>query len=535
MPEQLQNILNRILEWWKKFNTKQKALLLSVTAVIILALVILAAVVSKPTMVPLVICQDTKEAGQVKNLLDGDSSIKYEMSSDGLTFYVEEKNYAVASILLGTGGIPSSGYDIESVFSGGFSATEADKDKRYKAYMQDYIGEKLAALSNVEWATVSLDVPENDGTILSQQQEAHAGVMLGLTGAGMTDEQAASLAQYIATQLGNDTTDHVTIMDSDCNMLFSGGESSTVVGMANSQLSLLAKNENLITSKVRNVMLGSSLFDHVEVSPKLDMEFGTKSVDELEYYAPDGQTNGMISEQSSYEEITQGGISGVPGTDTNGDDTTYVFDDNDYTSSSITDTTTRYQNNQRRTRTESGAGTINYENSSIAVVAKRYVKYDEDTLRASGALEDITFEEYIAQNSEPVRVDVDPDYYTMVANATGFPVESISIIAYEEPIFQRSAGGRSISDYFQIALAVLIFALLGYVVFRSTRKDKTEELEEELSVESLLESTKESQDKLEDIGYNEKSETRILIEKFVEENPEAVASLLRNWLNEEWE
>ena len=132
-------------------------------------------------------------------------------------------------------------------------------------------------------------------------------------------------------------------------------------------------------------------------------------------------------------------------------------------------------------------------------------------------------------------MDVDPDYYTMVANATGFPVESISIIAYEEPIFQRSAGGRSISDYFQIALAVLIFALLGYVVFRSTRKDKTEELEEELSVESLLESTKESQDKLEDIGYNEKSETRILIEKFVEENPEAVASLLRNWLNEEWE
>ena len=26
-----------------------------------------------------------------------------------------------------------------------------------------------------------------------------------------------------------------------------------------------------------------------------------------------------------------------------------------------------------------------------------------------------------------------------------------------------------------------------------------------------------------------------LIEKFVEDNPEAAASLLRNWLNEEWE
>ena len=38
-----------------------------------------------------------------------------------------------------------------------------------------------------------------------------------------------------------------------------------------------------------------------------------------------------------------------------------------------------------------------------------------------------------------------------------------------------------------------------------------------------------------DIIKKEKSEARVLIEKFVEEKPEAVASLLRNWLNEDWE
>ena len=54
-------------------------------------------------------------------------------------------------------------------------------------------------------------------------------------------------------------------------------------------------------------------------------------------------------------------------------------------------------------------------------------------------------------------------------------------------------------------------------------------------MESLLASAKENQETLEDIGYNEKSEIRLLIEKFVEENPEAAAALLRNWLNEEWE
>ena len=60
-------------------------------------------------------------------------------------------------------------------------------------------------------------------------------------------------------------------------------------------------------------------------------------------------------------------------------------------------------------------------------------------------------------------------------------------------------------------------------------------MEPELSVETLLEATAEATEQLEDIGYNEKSEVRLMIEKFVDENPEAVAQLLRNWLNEDWE
>ena len=44
----------------------------------------------------------------------------------------------------------------------------------------------------------------------------------------------------------------------------------------------------------------------------------------------------------------------------------------------------------------------------------------------------------------------------------------------------------------------------------------------------------ELQEELEDIELEAKSEERKLIEKFVDENPEAVANLLRNWLTEDW-
>ena len=64
------------------------------------------------------------------------------------------------------------------------------------------------------------------------------------------------------------------------------------------------------------------------------------------------------------------------------------------------------------------------------------------------------------------------------------------------------------------------------------RGEKQTEQPEELSVEDLLQSQPDVE--LEDIGTEQISETRRLVEKFVDENPEAVANLLRNWLNEEW-
>ena len=112
MPERVQNILNRVKEWWQKFSIKQKTLLISITAVIILALVILAVVMNRPNMVTLITCENTKEASEVKNLLDGEN-IKTEISSDGLTFSVNKKDESTASILPGSNGIPTEGYSID--------------------------------------------------------------------------------------------------------------------------------------------------------------------------------------------------------------------------------------------------------------------------------------------------------------------------------------------------------------------------------------------------------------------------------------
>ncbi|MBP5324874.1 MAG: flagellar biosynthesis protein, partial [Pseudobutyrivibrio sp.] len=117
----------------------------------------------------------------------------------------------------------------------------------------------------------------------------------------------------------------------------------------------------------------------------------------------------------------------------------------------------------------------------------------------------------------------------------GFPASSVKVVSYEIPMFQYSEGtGLGLTDILQIVLALLIFAMLGFVVFRSLRTEEEEPVEQELTIDDLIASTQEEEEELEDIGYTEKSEARILIEKFVDEKPEAVAQLLRNWLNEDW-
>ena len=75
----------------------------------------------------------------------------------------------------------------------------------------------------------------------------------------------------------------------------------------------------------------------------------------------------------------------------------------------------------------------------------------------------------------------------------------------------------------------------GVITAVEAETDKEEETveETELSVDDLLTTTQEHQS-VEDIDLESKSEIRLMVEKFVDENPDASAQLLRNWLNEEW-
>ena len=124
----------------------------------------------------------------------------------------------------------------------------------------------------------------------------------------------------------------------------------------------------------------------------------------------------------------------------------------------------------------------------------------------------------------------------VVSKATGISPENVAMAAYNEYVFFDRTGSRiTLTDVLQIVMILIILGLLAFIILRSmwtARKTEEEPEPEPLSVESLLESQPE--EVLEDIEIDTGSETKRLIDKFVDENPEAVATLLRNWLNEDF-
>lgn len=531
MGERVREVQKRVVDFWNKYDTRQKTIMISAVAAVVITFAILAVVFTRPTYVDLHTCDTVKETTEVTALLEAEG-IGYQIKSDNLTIQVEKGDAQSAALVLGSNNIPSTGFGIDDALSGGFSTTESDKNKKYKLYNEEDIAAVLETMDVVNTATVKMYVPEDDGTILSKKQDTSVSVMLGTNGE-VDSDTAGIMARFLQTAVGNSSTEKITIMDTNGKTIFSGADASSASGNASTQLSVKAQAEALIKSEVQQAILSTSMYDAVQVSPNVIMNFDESTETQQEFWAPDGRTEGMITHQDNYESETTNGTSGVPGTDSNNGNTTYVIQDNEGSSSTVTDTGTDYSPNNKVTSTSKTPGAIQYDSSTISVVLTKHVIYKEEDLQAQGSLNGTTFDQYQQDNGQPAATTVDPSFYELVSRATGIAQGNISIVAYDVPMFvAKETTSRSVMDYVNILIVILILALLGFVVYRSLKPVEITELEPELSVDQLLQDTREN---LEEIDFDDRSESRKMIEKFVDEKPEAVAQLLRNWLNEDWE
>lgn len=535
MRDKLRELPAKLLEKWNNYTKKQRTAMISITAAIVLAIVFLILIINHTTYKQLVVCENSKNASEVVKTLDG-QGIAHKSSQDGLTISVPENKYTDAVYALGDSDVTTLGMTWDNALNNSMTTTEKEKSTKQQLAFQSDLRRALIDMENIEDAVVFLNIPKDDGTIFAEKQETSVSVMLTLS-EPINEDAARGIAKMLAGAVGSSTTDHVTITDSESNLLFDGGDDNTLGGSLASADEYRTKLRNQIGADVRSILLKYG-YDDAEVSTSnIVLDMSKTSEMYTEYTPAEGQEQGLYSETYNYKATGTSGSGGIPGTDPNDDDTDYLMKNGGTTASEVTLDKAKYLPNERITNMEKEVGAVVPKESSMGIVVTDFVVYNQDDVKKQGLLEGITWDEFVLQNDVRTAVEVPEDLVPLISAATGIDQGSLQITAFQQPIFNNSTK-RSFFGSFQnwllIIIAALIIALLIFVVFRGTAPIDAAAEEPELSVEQLLATTKDDQS-LDDIEFSEGSETRRMIEKFVSENPEAVAQLLRNWLNDDWD
>lgn len=539
MMEQLISIKDKILEFWNKYTTRQKTIIVCVTLAIFFALVLLGYFLTRPVYVDLMTLSGST-ASEFSEALDSDG-VDYEMESDNngnTTFRVEQSQYSQAMLLVGANKVLDENMTWDDALDNDMTTSSAEKSTKANLALQASIRTGLLNFDGVEDATVYLNRPSDDGTVYSEKKETAVSVAFRLKkGYEMTSETATAIAYYLANAVGNATTDNIVITDTAGTLLYGAKEDNTLGGSVAGTADYVSKLRNTFEKNVSDMLLTAG-YDDVQIG-SANIVFDMDKVTELvkTYTANEGQDQGLYSSSYNYKSTGTSGSGGIPGTDTNGDDTDYDIASGGTSNSETTLDKYNYLPNETVQNIEHEVGAVRPEESSIGIVLTNFNVVKEESLEDQGLLDDISFDEYVEQNSAVTALEVPDELTQLVAAATGIATNNIVIQAQQKPLYEAAEEGSfsdNISNYLMVLLTILIAGLLIFVIVRGTSPVEVTEMEPELSVEDLLATTQENEQNLEEIELGEKSETRVMIEKFVDENPEAVALLLRNWINEDW-
>lgn len=530
MQETIAQMSTQMTEKWNGLSKGVKVKMGLGSAALVIALVIAMVAFSKPKMETLLPNLELSQAAEVTQVLD-DEKIAYTLADEGRTIKVKEQDINRVKVLLAKENVPRGDFGFADAIANGMATTEDEKRIKMNELSKTRLEEQIASFNNVQEAKVNLVIPEEKNSFLASKQQSTASVLLTLKNS-LDSSQVESIARLVSTSVQNLDMKNITIVDSDGNSLYSGQDETA--SSANKQQELKLAAEKDITNKLNELL--KPLYDEVRVSPNLILDF-SQFEEVREEYVPqfDDNARGIVdreSSQSASSKNTQAGAE--PGAANNGGDApVYQVGGGGNGESKTSSKEIDYANNKVVSNKVKNLGDIDYKTSSLAVHVFKDKVYKQELIEPTLPA-NTTWEQFKEQNKEQIPITLDEGILTSVKNGTG--IDNVVIYGYERPKFIETEPYQiNFKDYLPYVLILLILVVIVAVLFKFKKHDDVVETEPELEVEEMIKIAKEDIH-LEEIELKETLETKRQIEKFVDEKPEAVANLLRNWLAEdEWE
>ena len=539
MQQRLRNLYNRAVERWSEFDKNQKRNLLITVTTVVIALVALILFLARTPMYIVYRNLDYVSAGEITSALT-EAGINNRTARNATEVLVAEKDMDRALMLLSEKNIPSTGsFDFATAFTYmGMGTTESVKKKTMNIYDEKDLEAKLKKNYGIKDATVKLVLANEDRYFIKDEQRATASVQL-FAERTFTKADGVNIARYISKCVKNLEMEDIVVIDGNFNTIYSGAVETGFGETISTQEEKRQLRIYEIEKKLREMILPQ--MDDVRIYADIVLNWDVQTDQSTTYgtQLADSETSLPIRESTSQSSVSGTAPGDVPGTDTNNNATPqYQTGDNSGYSGSTRDKETDYALDTFVSTSERATGTVDYNNSSLVIMMYKYRTYYEQDMTET-QLNGLTWVEFKDANNFARSRTVEPELRDAIRT---LQISNTSVTAYELPVFidKEPVEPTDVSSIILYVIMILLILLLGFGVLRKMQPDEVVEIEPELSVEELLVSTQMEDEKiaevekLQEIAFNQESEAKRQIEKFVLEKPEAVAQLLRNWLNDEW-
>ncbi|MGI6083823.1 MAG: flagellar M-ring protein FliF C-terminal domain-containing protein [Acetivibrionales bacterium] len=522
MPEGIKKLLEKIKDFWGNLEKSQKTRIIIMAGVLILAVAITMVLTLKVEYVPLFDSAEEVDLQPVVTYLT-ENDIRYKKGVKQI--FVDSKQKKDIEFDLTTQGIISPEVTFADTWSKlSLTATEGDKENLWKNYVTNDLVYKLKKFENVENATVQYTKPEKTYWVRSEEenQQGSAYVMLK-TREALTPEQVDAAAKVVAASLGI-PAERITIVDHKLNPL-SRDYNQTDILKASSQDEMRRQRQLEMENKVYDFfkigIAQNENFDTLSVSVNAVLDFDTLTSTSTKYSPPIEEEDAILNEETLEETLINGESGDIPGTDTNPQGTiSYQMDEDGNSRYNKSQAVREYLYNQTNEQSEKAVGKLISEQSTMSVS----LWYGNRIQNADG---------------------LTPEYLDQVRQsayaATGIPLENITIsvqkLAAEPPVEVTLMD--TIGELFeQFGFYALMLILLIVMVITALPKKKAVAGQIQaaaLEAAAAGDALGEAVEAIPDINLQEQSELKKQIEKFVQDNPDSVAQLLRNWIAEDWE
>jgi len=371
MSERLEQLKDKFIEFWNKYTVKQKVIVFSLVFGIAIALILVCYFITKPTYVQLGKFEDAKTASEIIDALEqNEMKYRYETQGEYTVIEIVEEQLSDATLMIESSDALSSGMTWDEALSNDMSTTTDEKRTKTTLALQTTLKKALKQYDGVRDAEVLINVPKEDYTVLAENEETSVAVTLELdSDINFASSTSNAMALFLANAVGNSNTDNIVIIDTAGNKLFSGLDDSGLGGDIESGAEYKLKLSNQIAEDVETVLLKCG-YNDVEIGAS-NIKFNMDKVNELytEYSVNEGMEQGYYGSTYNYKSIGNQSSGGIPGTDSNDNDTDTMIQSNGDSNSLVTLDKADYLPNERQTTSEFEVGAVVPEESSIAIVA----------------------------------------------------------------------------------------------------------------------------------------------------------------------